>query len=411
MTRRTKVFGGIPLIFWILAVTAIAIWSMVPGYTVGWDLNVYKNAAVAMKAGHDPYVDGMNVQRAFHATLAQHPTDPPPYTYVYSPMTLPLVRWIAAAPFWLIAMVYWTAYAAGTVTLVWFGWQAVEEGERRVFALLIPAAVFFPGLLENDVLFSGNVAFLLYGMIFAATVVGWRRGQWGWFYAAVLAASCCKAPMLSLLAIPVLSARRQWVPTLVTAAVGVGLFAIQPHVWPVAFKNYLEAVELQFSFNHDFSSSPAGLLADRLYYVIPYQVTSGVFYGFYALLFFGILLTLSRRFHAGSITLRQWVPVMMLGVILLNPRIMEYDVAPITVLMALVAWRFFAGWNGWKGTIVWSAVFFAVVNGLATTGWRTTECCVMVGLFFAGSWTLYRASQAAEGSVAGAGTTVGLTAV
>jgi hypothetical protein len=390
MVRRSELFRGIPLVFWILAAVAIVAWSFVPGYEVGWDLNVYKNAAVALRAGHDPYLDGIAVQRVFHATLAQHPTAPPPYTYVYSPMTLPVVRLIAKAPFWTTAVWYWTLYVAGMVSILAFGWRMVAEDERRVFALLAPAAVFFPGLLENDVLFSGNVAIIWYGLVFAAALRGWRRGNWGWFYAAVLAASCCKAPLLSLLAIPVLSARKQWWPTLATGAVGVGLFAMQPHVWPALFQHYLEAVELQFSFNHDFSSSPAGLLADRLYYVVPYPVTSAVFYGFYALLFGGILFWLSRRYLAGEIAFARWAPVMMLGVILLNPRIMEYDVAPITLPMALVAWRVFGARNGWKGTIVWSAAFFAVVNALAPTGWRTTECCVLVGLFLAGSYDLWR---------------------
>jgi hypothetical protein len=376
MTRRSNLFRGIPLLFWVLAVTAIAIWTWLPGYVVGWDLNVYKNAAIALRAGHDPYVDGMAVQRIFHATRALHPTDPPPYTYVYSPLTLPLLRWIAAVPFWITAMFYWTAYIAGVITALWFGWQAVEEKERRVFAFLVPAAVFFPGLLENDVLFSGNVAIILYGAIFVATVVGWRRGQWGWFYAAVLLTSCCKA--------------------LATGMAGMALFAVQPTIWPVAFKNYLEAVELQFSFNRDFSSSPAGLLANALYDKVPYQTTSAVSYLLYAAVVGAILLYLRKQFLTGRFSLRQWVPVMMVGVILLNPRIMEYDVAPITVLMALVAWRFFAALSSLKRTIVCSALLFALINALAAIGWRTTEGFLLVGLFLAGAWTLYREATSVE---------------
>jgi hypothetical protein len=396
MTSRSNLFRGIPLVFWGLTVTALAIWIWLPGVVIGWDLNVYKEAVIAIRAGHDPYVNGMAVQRVFHATLAQHPKDPPPYTYVYSPMTLPLLHWLATVPFWKIASVYWTAYIAGVITALWFGWQAVEADEQRVFAFLLPAAVFFPGLLNNDVLFSGNVAIIIYGAVFAATMVGWRRRQWGWFYAVVLLSSICKAPMLTLLAVPVLSARRQWLPAIATGMAGLALFAVQPAIWPVAFRNYLEAVELQFSYNHDFSSSPAGLLADALYYKLPYQVTSIVFYPFYAAVIGTVLLYLRRQFLAGRFSEKQWLPVMMVGVVLLNPRVMEYDVAPLTILMALLAWRFFAGLTNQKGTILWSAVLFVVLNALAPAGWRTTECCALVGLFFAGAWTLYRQAATLE---------------
>ncbi len=45
-----------------------------------------------------------------------------------------------------------------------------------VFALLAPAAIFFPGLLQNDVFFSGNVACILYALVLLGAVVGWRAG-------------------------------------------------------------------------------------------------------------------------------------------------------------------------------------------------------------------------------------------
>ena len=88
------------------------------------------------------------------------------------------------------------------------------------------------------------------------------------------------------------------------------------------FRHYLQAVELQFSFNHDFSSSPAGLVADALYDVIPYQITSAGFYLFYGSGVFAVLLYLSRRYFAGEFSLKQWAPVVLTGTLLLNPRIM-----------------------------------------------------------------------------------------
>ncbi len=142
--------------------------------------------------------------------------------------------------------------------------QAVEDSERRYFIYFAPVAAFFPGLLANGTILGGNIAYILYALVLLAAVVGWRRGSWHWFYLAVLAASCVKAPLLSLVAIPVLSARRQWIPAGITTAAGAAFFAMQPLVWPTLFKHYLQAVELQFSYNHDFGSSPAGLFSEIL---------------------------------------------------------------------------------------------------------------------------------------------------
>jgi hypothetical protein len=384
-------YGRLALVFWALAVIAIVVWGSLPGTLLGWDLHVYVNAIRAMRAGHDPYLDGIAVQRAFHGSAAYLRNDPPPYTYVYSPLTLPVLRWVGTFPLRVTGTIYWLLYVPSVFVPIWVGMQFVEENERKAFALIAPAAVFFPGLLQNDVLFSGNIAFLFYALVLLSALRGWRRGRWGWFYIAVLAASCCKAPMLSLVAIPVLSAKRQWLAAGLTGAVGVVLFAMQPHVWPALFRNYLEAVELQFSYNHDFGISPAGLLADALYYVVPYQKTSLYFYLFYAVLFAWLLLYLRGRFLAGEIAFKQWIPLMLIGVILLNPRIMEYDVAPLAIPMALVAWRV-CTWICRSNTqaIVLMSVLFAIANACAPfDAWRTTECVVLIVLFAAGSAHLW----------------------
>lgn len=393
----------IPQVLWVCALTAITVWALQPGYVVGWDLNVYKAAMMSLRAGHDPYADAMAIQRVFHAQGAHPPGTPIPYSYVYSPMTLPVVALFGKLPIALSAVIYWTAFAAGVIAALLVGWWTVEERERKVFAFLMPLVVFFPGLLQNDVLFSGNLAYILYGAVFVAAWLGWTRGRWWPFYAAVLVASFFKAPLLSLVAIAPLSARRQWVPTIVTCVLGVAFFVSQSHLYPVLFKHYLEAVELQFSFNHDFSSSPAGLTADALYYVIPYQVTSAIMYGITTLVFGGILLFLRPGFLSGRIRLKQWVPLVMVGTILLNPRIMEYDFAPITVFQALLAWRFFSWHSTRMRSIIKMAVLFLAINGFyaityrpGISEWRPTACLTIVFVFFAGAWVLWRENRGAK---------------
>jgi len=281
--------------------------------------------------------------------------------------------------------------------------QAAEPNERRFFACLAPAAAFFPGLLQHDAVMSGNLAFILYGLIFLAALLGWRRGRWHWFYLAVLIASCFKIPFLSLLAIPVLSARRQWIPAGITGASGVVLFAAQLWIWPSYFHNYLLALELIFRYDHGFGVGPAGLISSSLLNAgLPYAAGT-IFHFLFSLLFFSLLLYLSRQFLAGKFSLEQWIPVMVTGIFLLSPRIQEYDVAPLGLLMAFILWRAVSSLTSAARAIYLCSLFFILINAIvicinsidiASYYWNHIEGFLLVGIFGAGSWNLLRQTQA-----------------
>ncbi|MFY9853762.1 MAG: hypothetical protein WAK26_07790 [Terracidiphilus sp.] len=377
---------------------AIPVWNAVdPGN--GWDAKVILNAIHSLQAGHDPYADGIAIATAFHDQLTLHPQDSPPYFYVYSPLTLPLLRLVGSLPPMVYISGYWLIYAAGVLAQIWAGLQFVEIKERRFFVFLAPAAAFFPGLLQHDALMSGNLAFILYGLVFLAALLGWRRGRWHWFYLAVLAASCFKIPYLSLLAIPVLSARRQWIPAGIIGATGISLFTVQLWVWPSYFHNYLRALELIFSCDHGFGVGPAGLISSSLLNAgLPYAAGT-IFYVFFVLLSFGLLIFLSRQFLAGEFSREQWIPVMVTGVILLGPRIQEYDVAPLTLFMALIGWRVAFSYGNAIRAIIFCSLFFVVINAaviyinsidIADYYWNHMEGFLLVGIFAAGSWDLLR---------------------
>jgi hypothetical protein len=363
---------------------------------------VYVKAIQSIQAGHDPYVDGISAQVLYHQRTVHLPTDQIPYTYVYSPMTLPLLRALGHLPMAAVDVMFWTIYFAGMLLAVWVGMQFVEPQERRVFALLAPVAIFFPGLLQNDVLFSGNIAFILYGLILPAALLGWRRGRWTAFYVAVLVASCWKAPLLTLLVLPVMSAESQIVPAGATFALGAGLFAAQPRLWPVLFQNFLRAVDLQFQWNHDFGCNPAGVLADVLYAVLPYRLVYGAGYAVVGLVVVGVLWRLRPKFLSGEIPLTRWAPLLLVSVVLLNPRIMEYDVVAVTVPMALLMWRFFAGWfRRQRNVAVAMVIFFGVINGFAPFAWNgyapfvgvAVQGAVLAIVFAAGVWEMMRVAS------------------
>jgi hypothetical protein len=395
-------------LFWVLALTSIAIWALIPSYARGWDVAVYHNAILSLRAHHDPYADAIAIQQAYQSNPLAYHGAPIPYSYVYSPLTLPLLRGIARFPLALVGGFYWTLYFLLLGLPIWVEMRFVEPSERVPFAILSSLVIFFPGLLYNDALFSGNIAYLLYAAALGSAWVGWRRGRWGWFYAAVLVAGCFKTPMLTLLAIPVLSARRQWLPATATGALGIALFLLQPRLWPVLFSHYMQAVELQFAYNRDFSSSPAGLVANALFHVAPYALTSLLAYLAYAVPLGAVLLFLSRKFLHGFLTLNQWVPLLLIGTILLNPRIMEYDLAPITLALALVAWRFLARERSILETSIRMAVFFAGINllaslphtGLTNPPWKLTAGCTLLAVFAVGAWDLLLEVRSARTALA-----------
>jgi hypothetical protein len=377
---------------WAMVLIAIPLWSRFD--TSGWDVAVYHAAMRAQRIGHDPYADAIAIQTAYHSQLALHPntTSGRPYNFVYSPMTLPLLRLIGRIPEWLSGLGYWILYAIGAFAVVWAGMQLVEAKERKYFVFLAPIVVFFPGLLENGVILCGNISFIVYGAVLVTAVIGWQLGRWRWFYIAVLAASCFKTPLLTLLAIPLLSARKQWIPVGLTAGAGVCLFAVQPMIWPVLFRNFLQAVSLQFSNNRDFGVSPAGIFSGFLFdHGFAYSQGGFAFYLLYVIPLFSVLVYLSRRFMSGAFPLTRWIPVLLLGVILLNPRIVEYDLYILTIPLSLVLWRLLPGLANSRTAAISTLAAFVMVNIAAYQSWiiwKNIACILLVTLFSAGAWQL-----------------------
>ena len=390
----TKKIGRVPLptaIFWLLILIAVAVTITIS--PIAWDVDVYRNAIRSMQRGHDPYLDAITTRIAYN-TQTVHPVGDPPFNYIYSPITLPLLRFIGARPIWLSGTFYWSIYIVAVLASIWVATLALEVDEQSVFFCIAPVIVFFPGLLANGTVLGGNIAYILYGFVLTAAAYGWKRNRWLYFYLAVISASCIKMPLLSLVTIPILSARKQWLPAAVTSGCGLGLFALTSVIWPELFKHYLEAINDQFLFNRDFGCSPAGFLSTALdFYGVPYSPAAIIFYIVYAVPIFTLLVILSRRYLNGLFSLNQWMPVLLAGVILLNPRIIEYDLAPITLFMLILAWRFTSRFLKPFHAIMTLATIFIIANSIASyswTIWKFTEGPVLIACFGVGCLTLER---------------------
>lgn len=380
---------------------------------VGWDAQGYWKTSQIVHHHFDPYAQDLVALRTFHDHLAANPAEPAPFVYVYSPLTLTLLRVLAMFPSWLIGLLYALAVASGAMLELWAGYQMADQRERRWLALLLPAIVFFPGLVTDDVILSGNIAYVLYGVILAAATAGWKRGQWSWYYIAVLVASIFKAPFLALLAFPVLieNDRRQWVLSFTTAFGGVLLFAAQMRLWPVMFREQLLSLRLVFDWLHDFGYGPASVLGRALSQRgVPSARATAILYLVSACWLAMTLLFLASRVRTWNLPRESWVPIALVGTILLNPRIQKYDLAAITIPMLLIGSRAMRlGWTislerapgnsdnaqsgpPWKLiALVVGCLLIPNVITIAGPSWFPDELVVLLAIFAMGMWSLDQA--------------------
>ena len=395
----------------------------------GWDARIYAKAIQYLRHGVDPYAAGIAEQEAFRSHAASRPSEHAPFTYVYSPLTLPLLRSLARLPNWLLSSLFWSALGAGFLLQLWAGFQLAEEQERRWLALLLPAVGFFPGLITDDVILSGNLAYLLYGVVLAAAVPGWKRGRWLWFYLAVLAASVFKVQLLTLLAFPILVGRRQWLPAGGTATAGLLLVAGQARLWPELFREQMQTIRIMFDVIPDFGYGPAGVLGRALWmHGRPYSPATTILYLAFAAALGISLLFLASRVRQNNLSREAWIPVALVGTFLLNPRIMKYDMAAITIPMLLIGWRGLrCAWARFHATadpsrdaslrlsddpaaaafksparsfwrnmpdarlLMVAATCFLIPNVLTVAGpsWWPVELIVLLSVFAMGAWSLH----------------------
>ena len=370
--------------------------------SAGWDSQVYWKTVLSLRHGGDPYAEGIAAQQAFHEQAASGAREP--FPYIYSPLTLPLLRLLGALPGWLMGVLYVGALTVAFLLELWTGFQMASEQERPWLVLMLPLVAFFPGLIVDDVILSGNVAFILYGLILAAAVPGWKRNHWLWFYIAVVAASIFKMPMLTLLAFSVLAGKRQWYPSGIAAAVGMLLFAVQIRLWPELFREYLLAIRLEFNYGHDFGYGPAGVLGKALWHTgRPYMPTTTVLYLVFAGVLGLVLLMIRKHVRLSGLPQGTWIPVALVGTFLLNPRIQKYDMAAVTVPMLLIVWR---AMRSAKGRIAAGAAIatgigcFLIANAITVAGpsWVPVELMVFGAVLVLGFRELKRPAVDAQSS-------------
>jgi hypothetical protein len=222
-------------------------------------------------------------------------------------------------------------------------------------------------------------------------------------------------PFLALLAFPVLVDRRQWLPSGMTAIAGVLIFAWQMRLWPSMFREYLLTLRLMLDTGDSFGFGPAGTLGKALWRRgLPFSSATTIVYLVFACVVGIVLLFLARRVREWDLPRETWIPIALMGTFLLNPRIMKYDIAAITVPMLLIGWRALrlaldgpaderlgdntlgTGQHGSKRTLILVAsACFLVPNVITVAGptWVPEEpvrLVVLLAIFTMGVWSLYQ---------------------
>ena len=88
------------------------------------------------------------------------------------------------------------------------------------------------------------------------------------------------------------------------------------------------------------------------------------------------------------------MPLVLVGTVLLNPRVKEYDVAAISMPLAIILWRL-CGIGATRREQAWKALAFMFccnwLVAIAGDGfWEVTACLLLLTLFGAGTWEATR---------------------
>jgi hypothetical protein len=341
------------------------------------DLHVYAGAVQLFRSGVNPYY-----QSIFEGLR-----------FVYPPVVLYAFRALAAVlpgnAFWLVlAFVHLTSVLLAPFVLARHYLR--EHWLTPSMALLVWLGESrFTGM---QALYSANVAPTLYLAALLAAVPGLRKNRWGWFYAAVLLGGMVKITFLVMLLFPLLAGRRQWWRS-VGCGVGVAAaYALQARLFPALYAGYKWAVLQQVQVEHQFGYGVFGVAAsldEKLHR--PVGLDAYGVHALFAAVLLGALLWLRRR-GADVRDPNVWMGMLVMAVIVVNPRVLHYD-AYLALFAAYVVLAVTLRLEGWKLIALLAAMYapsLAVPHVIhAKLMYGSYELCLILIALAAGIWRLW----------------------
>ena len=358
-----------------------------------FDLRVTSEAMRYVRMGVDPYEVSLALQKEEaarghdknEAALGHHV-----FVYMYPPVSIEFLRALNLIPGPVRAAMFWMAYGVGFWLQLWAGSRFAHAAEYRLLRFVLPLTIFFPAFVPSDTLVSGNMAIPIYGAVLAGAAWGWREQRWGLFFAAVLATSLWKPPMLVWLVVPALIGSGQLVPAVTAGVCGVALFGVQKLLWPQRFAEFMSAIRYTLPLEINYSIV-AKFNEFLLWTGHPSARAATIFYLAVSLVTLGLLAYFARAFQRKNLEGKNFAAVVILSTALFALRLKEYDLLPLTIPMALIVLR---GVRSRIGLILLSlgaaAVAVAVLAGYITA----VDTISVTTVFLVGVHALHREVKA-----------------
>lgn len=353
------------------------------------DLPVYVDALHAFIAGGDPYA--LN-----HYGLH----------FVYPPVVMIVAAWFTRLlPVHAGRLLFTTVHVAAVLAMpfVLARYYVRARWWGRCLPLLILAAE--PAFVGFRALYSANIAPAFYLAALLAAIPGLRRNRWHWFYLVVVMAALVKITLLVLLLLPLLAGKRQWIGSVASGATAVAANLLEQRLCPGLYAGYKSALVQQVAVQQQYGAGIFGFAAR-----VERHVHGKV--GFFAyslhvafvLFMLFLLFQLKQRysFQPGTLlpakaatTTTLWLGVLIIAVILANPRVLHYDMyialfaayAILAVSLRVDRWKLLAL------AIILHLPSLLVVMGLRSYSVQTAwELVVVLSAFAVGVRQLWRSS-------------------
>lgn len=330
-----------------MAVAFIGWWAssdlsrgLLDGDALGGDAKNYILAIDFMRQGGDVYREGMLPLRDYLARYGTHAARRAPLVYWYPPLSLRVLKLLTPLSDSTLIYCYVAVFVVSWLLLLKINYGFASVLERKWLLFLLPLCIFFPDLLADLSVFALNIAILLYALILLGAQRGWRHNRWLWFYLAVLLAVLFKPHMLTLLALPLLTGKRQWGATFLAAISGLALFSLQAWLWTQQMAEFTQIYQLVQASSHDFGYGLSGLFCQFLWrHGVPTGSIFPMCSVFWIAALFAFLLFLSRRLKDHPQLREKWQPIALLGVVCLSPRVTACETSVVVIPRLLVCLR------------------------------------------------------------------------
>jgi len=202
---------------------------------------------------------------------------------------------------------------------------------RQIVALLCFAPLI---AFMTTVFWSGNIHVVWYFAALCAALPGLRRNQWLWYYVVAFLAMVNQPIFALLLLLPLFTSWGQYLGSAITCVAAGCAYLLEMLLAPNLYHQFKASAVAHLAASRDFGGGVFGILAyvfARLHHFG--TVVPGAIQVLFSAAVLGCLLWLRPRVDPGD---RRWLALIVLAMVLMNPRIMTYD-----AVIALVPACFF----------------------------------------------------------------------